>query len=499
MESEKNCTMKKRITLLLLLSLLLSAAGCGSNGGSAAVSTDEKETDDLSTTSETVETDAPDNFTDHLRDADYEGYVFKICGEDLDDEYFVEEENGNVINDAIFQRNLEIEQRYNIALDFTLVEWTKGPEQIQQNVTAGDNVFDLYTSTHLLLGSVLTGGYLRDWNGVSEVDLTQPYYVQAANDTYSINGRTKLLFGDFMESNLTKAYVMLFNKRLTEDYAIDGLYEAVDNGTWTIDYFTGLIGDIYRDLNGDTVRDENDFYGFGTDNYAMVDSWSKALGFVAIDNSGEEPKLDFYKESTVDAYKKLYDLYFNTQGVYGTFDAFAAGTKMFIPGNCVFSNNQIGALLNDEMRAMEDDYGVLPYPKLDEAQEGYYTHLDGTYSAQMITVTVPDADIERTGTVVEALNAYSREYTIPAIYDVSLKMKASRDADSVRMLELALAGRRYSLDSLDENAFPLSPRCALRNNIQAGKENITSYYEANKDACEKWIEKMVEAFNASEE
>ncbi len=481
--------MKKQLISALLLATLIFTVGCGDNGDTPVNET---------TSSEPEVTTSPYKYIDKLADADYNDYEFNICAEQGFDNFFVEEEDGDVVNDAVFRRNSEVEQRYKIKLNFELIDWRKGPEAIQQNVLAGDNTFDLWSATHLYLGGILTGGYLRNWNDVKTVDLSQPYYVKAANDTYSISGNTKLLFGDFAESNLTKSYVILFNKRLTNEYGIEGLYDAVDNGTWTIDYFTGLIKDIHRDLNGDSAYDEKDFYGFGTDNYAMVDSWSKALGFIAIDNTGDEPKLDFYKESTVDAYKKLYDLYFNNPGVYGKFEAFGASTKMFIPGNCVFSNGQIGSLINDSMRAMEDDYGVLPYPKLTESQAGYYTHLDGTYSAQMITVTAHDEDLERTGTIVEALNAYSREYTIPALYDVALKVKASRDDDSVRMLDIALEGRRYSLDSLDEDGFQLSPINALRRNIQAGNENITSYYEANKASCEEWIASMVKAFNESE-
>ena len=66
------------------------------------------------------------------------------------------------------------------------------------------------------------------------------------------------------------------------------------------------------------------------------------------------------------------------------------------------------------------------------------------------------------------------------------------------MLDIALAGRRYSLDSLDESNFPLSPKKVLRYQIQAGNENITSYYEANKNVAEEWIAAMVKAFNESE-
>lgn len=484
--------MSKKLMTLLLLSALLLGTACG-NGGTPTDTDNQTSSGD-----QPEESTSSLSYIDKLETKDFGGYEFNICTEGAFDNFYVEEADGDVINDSVFKRNSEVEQRYNIKLNFENIEWKTAPDTIQQNVLAGDKAFDLWTATHLSLGSTLTGGYLRDWQDVSTVDLSNPYYIQAADESYSIGGHTKLLFGDFMDSNLKKAYVMLFNQRLTEQYGIEGLYDTVDSGKWTIDYFSDIIKDIHSDLNGDTIYDENDFYGFGTDNYAMVDSWSKALGFTAIDNSGKEPKLDFYKESTVDAYKKLYDLYFNNPGVYGKFEAFQARWKMFTPGNCVFTNSQIGDLLSEDMRNMKDDYGVLPYPKFNEAQEGYYTHLDGTFSAQLITITLPDEDLERTGTIVEALNAYSREYTIPAIYDVALKVKASRDDDSVRMLDLTLAGRRYSLDSMDESNFPLSAKKALRYQIQAGNENIASYYEANKTAAEEWITAMVNAFNESE-
>ena len=97
-------------------------------------------------------------------------------------------------------------------------------------------------------------------------------------------------------------------------------------------------------------------------------------------------------------------------------------------------------MMNEKVRAMKDDYGVLPYPKLTEEQE-YTTYLSGTYSAQMIPVTQPSGDYERTGIITQALNAYGHEYVIPEIFETTLKTKLTRDEDSVRMLKLITDSR----------------------------------------------------------
>jgi len=150
------------------------------------------------------------------------------------------------------------------------------------------------------------------------------------------------------------------------------------------------------------------------------------------------------------------------------------------------------------MRDMEDDYGILPTPKYQAEDPGYSTHLDGTFSAQMIMVSQPESEFERTGTITEALNAYSRQIVVPAIYDTALKVKVTRDEGSTRMIDYALEGRKFSFDSFDESSFKLSPVNVLRSNIQGKKDSITSYYESNKSSCEKWIEDMVKAFEESQ-
>lgn len=150
--------------------------------------------------------------------------------------------------------------------------------------------------------------------------------------------------------------------------------------------------------------------------------------------------------------------------------------------------------MNAEIRDMKDDYGVLPYPKLEEGAGGYGTYLSGTFSAQMISKITSEDKLPMIGMITEALNAYGHEYVTPAIYEVTLKTKTSRDEKSVEMLDMILASREYSFDSMDESNFPLSPIKTIRQLIGAQSKDIASYYAANEASAKEWVNKMIEAY-----
>ncbi len=482
----------KKMTVLALVAAMLLATACGAGTGS--------ETDAVADTT-TAETAAVEtSVADTLRKEDYGGATFRILGEKMRDYYTFEELTGDVINDAVYQRNGAVNDLYNILLEFDIVDWQSGDDVILQMTAAGDRNYDLLTCTHLYLGSSITSGCFRSWNDTDRVTLDSPWYVKAANDTYSIGDNTMLLFGDFLESTIRCTWCMVFNINKATDHNLPDLYAAVDEGRWTIDYLMEVTNDLYVDTDGNGSRDLTDFYGFVTDSYAAIDSFGRTCGLSAISKDDKNyPMLDFYKESTVDAYELLYKLYYESTGTYVNNAAFSHLVDSFVQGNAVISNTLLQTLEDEEVRSMEDDFGVLPYPKMTEDQELGYSHLDGTFSAQMLSVTLGEDEIDKVATVAEALNALGYEMVRPALYEVALKTKLTRDEDSVRMLDLVLAGRRFSFDSLDESNFKLSPVQAMRNLLAAKNKDIASYYAKNEESCQAWIAKIVEAYESSQQ
>ena len=106
----------KRLLCALLAALVLTSCGSGSDK--------EKKTETTADT--TVETEAettPDPnaarraISDELPDTDMDGYTYRVLSRQRDD--FVNdigldlEQNGDVVNDAIYSRNLTVTERFN--------------------------------------------------------------------------------------------------------------------------------------------------------------------------------------------------------------------------------------------------------------------------------------------------------------------------------------------------------------------------------------------------
>ena len=83
---------------------------------------------------------------------------------------------------------------------------------------------------------------------------------------------------------------------------------------------------------------------------------------------------------------------------------------------------------------MEDDYGIIPYPKYDETQEEYRTTSHNAVSMMCFPVTVKDP--EMSAIITEALCAESYRNVIPQYYDIALKAKGARDDESGEMIDL---------------------------------------------------------------
>ena len=172
-------TFKKHMTAMLLAALLLSVlASCG--GGETAEDTTAADNTVQETTAETEEIKY---VADYLPDVTYDGYQYRIISYD-DYPAHVEELTGEVIDDAIFERNTLIEETYDIDIVQELYPFTEY-EKVTTLVTnagrAQSDDFDLATM-------VFRGAYYSVLEGTAPAasslpvaDLTQPWYIQSTN------------------------------------------------------------------------------------------------------------------------------------------------------------------------------------------------------------------------------------------------------------------------------------------------------------------------------
>ena len=126
--------MKKIIlTALLMCTLLmqpLMLSGCSKDNGTSSDTAPAVQSGETSA----AENEAADeSYTaDYLPDADYNGADFQIVGHEYPNLFSIvtladaEEQNGDILNDAMYTRNSEIEEKYNINFKVNYVTGSKG-------------------------------------------------------------------------------------------------------------------------------------------------------------------------------------------------------------------------------------------------------------------------------------------------------------------------------------------------------------------------------------
>ena len=94
-----------------------------------------------------------------------------------------------------------------------------------------------------------------------------------------------------------------------------------------------------------------------------------------------------------------------------------------------------------QKRELEIDFGILPFPKYDEAQEKYISN----NWAGLMVVPLDAKDAGMTGAVAEYMGWESSKTVVPVYYDVLLSTKFSRDEESKTMLDIIFSNSAYDI------------------------------------------------------
>jgi hypothetical protein len=147
----------------------------------------------------------------------------------------------------------------------------------------------------------------------------------------------------------------------------------------------------------------------------------------------------------------------------------------------------------ESLTVMEDTYGILPLPKFNEQQEGYYTNCWDQFTVFAVPLTIPSEDLEFVGTVYEVLSAESYKTVFPAYYDVALKSRYSAEPATAQVVDLIMAGR--NLDFTFQFGSKLMDLPYLfRTMVVANDTNVASRYNKSKKAMNKNVQAFLKIF-----
>jgi len=496
----------KRILSALLASLMLlpTLAACSDEGaGTPADDTTVADTAADTTTAETEprETERHEIKDDLPADLKFDGRTFTMyVGNQSTYDNFVmgvEEKEGDIVNDAVWERNLNVQEQLNFVLkaDPYAMAYNTIAEGVSTLILAGDSTYDVFLGHQYGMATLVSRKMFVDGYTLEHINFDQPWWMNSYMDELTLGkGARYLLVSDFNTQAITYIRANFFNKTLYEKLYGDPneLYQMALDGKFTLDHMNQLIEGAYSDLNGDGQTDIADQLGMITTKLqAAVDSYvyGTDVVFTSRDKDGFV-QLNMINDESVLLAEKLC-AFFNQKAISTLADnkqnaIFAAGTSLFL------GNGMLSAAGSTELREMADDFGILPHPKMDEDQKEYYSLVHDT--AMLTGVSVQSKNLDMVGAVLEALAAESYRRVTPAWYESALKLKYARDDISSQMVDMikdSMTTNFIYAYNAALNSLGTVYRTLITKNTP---ENFVSTIESKLPAAETSLAELVKTF-----
>ena len=476
----------RAISLMLGLLMLLGAAvACGKEDVPVETTAyaDGEISGEATTTAPVVEEvvitreNYPDSLPEDLR-FDGRTFTFMVRGDSgRRDEFIADEVNGDIINDATIGREQVVEDRFGIQIEWMEVLHNDVVTDVRASLSSGLVEFDLIAAETDHIVTLGAEGFFMNWVDAPYIDFDMPWWNPDSNmvDNLSINGKLYGITGDISRLFVQKHFVCYFNKAIMEDYpTIPNLYDLVLEGKWTLDKMTEYGALVKEDLNGNQVMDEADRFGFASYYATPFDNWIIALGQnVITKNADGKPEYRLNDPAMIELCDLLTEIY-NSDTTCLSPGNRANTTKFFAEGHCLFTVG--GFEWADGMRDMTNDFGMIPYPKLNEEQESYYTGYSDV-GASCVAIAKVHPDQEFACAVTEALAAESYRKVTTAYFETALKEKYSRDSQSSQMLDMIREGIVFDFGFYYGSQLS-DCDTMMRAVISGGKNNYTSLYKS---------------------
>ena len=238
----------KKIAILLSLLMLISPiamTACSESAVNNEDTTSQASVNDPNAAASETEEAPEQTITDIVKEkyagTDLGGYEYRVLapgnGEHFynnvaanTNEVYAEEMNGELINDAIWERNALTQDFLNITI--TPV-WANGntdgiTNQLKTEVLAGTTAYDTVLNRMDFLGTSMMNGHLLNLNSIPTLDTTNPWWDKNIVDNFNVfDNRLYFLSGDINIFDDFAVEVIFFNKQLCDDNSMTYPYGDV--------------------------------------------------------------------------------------------------------------------------------------------------------------------------------------------------------------------------------------------------------------------------------
>lgn len=368
--------------------------------------------------------------------------------------YFAEdgEQNGNVINDALYRREAFLEETYGCNIEHIID--SKALQTLGNCVSTGTDLCEALYLKGTETMSAAVNGYVLDVMDLQGLNLDQPWWDQRIQEEYLIGNHLFTLEGDMNMLDELRTTCVVFNKDLYANYDYNSLYgtpyDLVENNNWTFDILCEMIKGVTTDST-----DENGTWGLVSEvsgpYYFFLGQGQKTLT-----NNNGEFTVNIGAESVINTLQKTMELVKNPDVMivnngqwFGGNDVWTNATNVFKSGRALFRSTAISAV--NGLLDMSSDYGILPIPNSGENDE-YYCYVSGV-NHRPLSFPANLANVEETMLMAEATAYYSRFTTNSsntslrdAFYYVLADYRLARSPEDTRMLDIFFDSKTFDID-----------------------------------------------------
>ncbi len=491
--------MLKKILCGLLASLMLvgTLVSCGetqegsdeTKGSSQAATTAESE----------VDTREPLEIPDTRYDDTELCFLTRDESEWSTLEIFAEEISSGTdnINNAVYERNLRILEKYGVTITELKVNTTDHPTRVTNEIAGSVGDFQAVITNTSQSASLASQGKLWDLHSdsIEHLDLSKSWWDQNMVAGLSIQERLYFATGDLLTSDNDATFVLLFNKQIATDNKLDDLYALVENDEWTMEKFYEYISRSAKDMDGkDGLSYDTDIAGFaytGDSPYCFLFSGGITLCKKDADDTP-------YYELNVDRaqnisemgkrlFDKTHSVDMNAVTTNGGPVIMEVGKTCFGEGHALFIGEVMQAVTR--MRGYDVDFGIVPYPMYDQNQDGYFSMMHLTASMVSIPKSVVGTELTMTTSMIEAMAYHSVDTLTEQYYEINLKTRDAKDEKSGPMIDKILASRACDLAYYYQWGGSFAAMAGTL--LPASNGQVSSLHKANSKKLKKEIEKFL--------
>jgi len=385
-----------------------------------------------------------------LPEADFKGENFNVyvppnLFSPVDIGFTAEEQIGEKFNDEVYKRNMAFEEHFNFRFNtiYGPDPWSAYAD-VKKIMRAGDNTYDVFF-THIWsnVATFASEGMVKDWQEIPFVDLEQPWWNQSSIHATKIANKVFYAAGSFQVQDVL---VLVANKGMVADFALESPYKLVTEGRWTLDTVGEMAKTVTFDVDGNGKFDINDRYGVEFGGSWQLSNFVYSCGgqITEIDKDGA-PSLVLNNEKMISIFDKLSSFVHDDNKFFlynGDTEETWNRPHIGVQSGRVLLT-QYDLLDCGELRQIEAEYMILPLPKYDEAQPDYRSiSMTGTLCVPRY---IEGERADMVGIIMEAMAADGHKNIIPLYYNVVLKSKYAQDEESIKMIDIILNSVVYDL------------------------------------------------------